>query len=223
MRPVKPTTAFTGFEQASWGQLELREILGTYEYLHDHFGPLPDTVRLRGLWALALNAGWVVPHENVCWLSERCTDLAVDAQGRLHSGFGPALSFADGWKYYSWKGVAIPDWVVEKRAALTVQAIDRVLDPIVRRCMIEIMTPERYVTEGGARCIATDTVGKLWQSRWGLDIWNVVEVVNGTPEPDGTTRRYYLQVPPEVGTPIEAVAWTYGLNTERYATLKLRT
>jgi hypothetical protein len=89
--------------------------------------------------------------------------------------------------------------------------------------MIEIMTPERYVREGGAQCIVTDAVGKLWQSRWGFDTWNAVEVINGTPEPDGTNRRYYLQVPSEVRTPIEAVAWTYGLNAERYATLKLRT
>jgi hypothetical protein len=43
-----------------------------------------------------------------------------------------------------------------------------------------------------------------------------VEVVNGTPEPDGTHKRYFLQVPPTVRTPREGVAWTYGLSERQY-------
>ena len=35
-------------------------------------------------------------------------------------------------------------------------------------------------------------------------------------EPDGTHKRYFLQVPPTVRTPREAVAWTYGLSERQY-------
>ncbi|MBI4094060.1 hypothetical protein HY417_03790 [Candidatus Kaiserbacteria bacterium] len=57
----------------------------------------------------------------------------------------------------------------------------------------------------------------------------VVEVVNGTAEPDGTYRHYFLRVPIEGddGKPItsarDAVAWTYGLTGEQYARLTVRT
>jgi hypothetical protein len=214
---------YVPFDVASWGETEFRQLLGTYEYLDTWVGPLRETVPLRGLWSIALNAGWVVAHERVCWLSERCLDLGIDAQGRLHSATGPALRFADGWTYYAWKGIPVPDWFIEDAASITRARISRMHDPVLRRCMIEIMTPERYVATGGAACVATDGAGRLWQCRWGLDTWNVVEVVNGTAEPDGTKKKYYLQVPPGIRTPTEAVAWTYGINAERYGQLKLRT
>jgi len=41
-------------------------------------------------------------------------------------------------------------------------------------------------------------------------------VVNGTPDPDGSHRRYFLRVPPNVRTAHEAVAWTYGLTAREY-------
>ena len=45
----------------------------------------------------------------------------------------------------------------------------------------------------------------------------VVEVVNATPEPDGSYRRYFLRVPPQVRTAREAVAWTFGFeDAERF-------
>jgi hypothetical protein len=41
-------------------------------------------------------------------------------------------------------------------------------------------------------------------------------VINGTPEPDGTLKHYFLQVPANMRSPREAVAWTYGLPEQRY-------
>ena len=72
---------------------------------------------------------------------------------------------------------------------------------------------------------ADDRAGTLWRKQWGdwWNAWAAVEVVNGTPEPDGTMKHYFLQVPPEIRTPTEAVAWTYGMSAERYATLDRRT
>lgn len=43
-----------------------------------------------------------------------------------------------------------------------------------------------------------------------------VKVVNGTPEPDGSFKDYYLSVPPDMETAKEAVAWTYGLHPDDY-------
>ena len=61
--------------------------------------------------------------------------------------------------------------------------------------MIEILTPERFIAQGGAYRIAQDETGVLWRQRWRWEAWAAVEVINGTPEPDGTHKRYFLQVP----------------------------
>src|SRR5690606_37368762 len=45
----------------------------------------------------------------------------------------------------------------------------------------------------------------------------MVELVNSTPEPDGTRKPYLLRVPPTVRTVREAVAWTFGLQAHEYA------
>lgn len=71
---------------------------------------------------------------------------------------------------------------------------------------------------------ASDRIGILWRRESSaVHAWAAVEVVNGTPEPDGSRKHYFLQVPPNLTTPTEAVAWTYGLTAGRYAALALRT
>ena len=68
--------------------------LGVYEYLHDVLAWQEPTQPMRGLWKIAKSAGWFVPHEHVCWISERPRILRTDARGRLHCPDGPALQFA---------------------------------------------------------------------------------------------------------------------------------
>jgi hypothetical protein len=53
--------------------------------------------------------------------------------------------------------------------------------------------------------------------------WTAVKVTNGTTEPDGSCKRYFLRVPSAMRTAREGVAWTYGLTPEQYAGLELRT
>jgi hypothetical protein len=48
-------------------------------------------------------------------------------------------------------------------------------------------------------------------------------VINATAEADGTHKHYFLQVPPELRTPREAVAWTYGMQARTYSKLVTRT
>jgi hypothetical protein len=71
---------------------------------------------------------------------------------------------------------------------------------------------------------AEDETGILWRKTWlASDAWAAVEVINATPEPDGTRKHYFLQVPPNLRTAREAVAWTYGIAPERYDRLVMRT
>jgi len=90
--------------------------------------------------------------------------------------------------------------------------------------MIEIVTPQRYVALGGARRVAEDETGILWRRTWlGSDAWSAVEVINATPEPDGSHRHFFLQVPANLRTARDAVAWTYGMRGDAYANLVQRT
>lgn len=43
-----------------------------------------------------------------------------------------------------------------------------------------------------------------------------VKVINGTVENNGTRREYYKEVPPDMDTAKEAVAWTYGMHPDNY-------
>lgn len=216
------------FRDSSWSLVDALDYnLPAYRFLGGCVPGLEQhTRRLEPLWTLSTSAGWVLPHERVCWLSELPVALSTDAIGRLHSGKEAALRFADGWGVYAWKGITVPEWIVTRPDLLTVRAIDRQPNPWVRRCMIEMMTPERYISLGGATCVSRDATGKLWRRQWwgpGDDAWAAVEVVNGSAEPDGSYKRYYLQVPANVRTAREAVAWTYGLTEMQYADLVVRT
>ena len=215
------------FRDCSWSLIDaLDHHLPAYRYLGDAAGLARDTRHVEALWTLSATTGWIIPHARICWLSDLPVQIATDPTGRLHNGIGAALKYADGASVYAWKGIAVPDWIIERRDLLTVRAIDRQTNPWVRRCMVEVLTPERYIAMGGATCVNRDATGKLWRRQWwgpGDDTWVAVEVINGSPEPDGTFKRYYLQVPPTVRTAREAVAWTYGLTDSQYANLVTRT
>jgi len=198
--------------------------LGPLEYARAVLGLKAETAELTGLMQVAANAGWVQPHERTCWLSERPCLLHGDAQGRLHDAAGPALRFPDGSSAYAWRGVEVPRRLIAQKEAITLGAIDAESNVQIRRCMIEIMTPQLYIARGGARKVAEDETGVLWRKIWlNYDIWAAVEVINATPEPDGSHKHYFLQVPPTIETAREAVAWTYGMRPEEYSQLVART
>lgn len=211
------------FGESSVGQHDL-DWVGAYVFLREIFALRDETAQLFGLKLLASAAGWFLPCERVCWLSERHDCLLYDERGRLHCSDGPALSYPDGWSVHAWKGVIVPPALIEESGSITVRCIDRETDIHIRRCMIEILTPQRYIAEGGAVVASIDECGTLWHRRWANgDAWSAVEVINGTRRPDGSAARYFLQVPVACATPREAVAWTYGMNERQYARLVVRT
>ncbi|HJZ29511.1 MAG TPA: hypothetical protein VKF35_00300 [Hyphomicrobiaceae bacterium] len=210
-----------GFPAASFG-FQATSALGVLEYFHDVCGLRRQTSALNGLWQIAKNAAWILPNERSCWLSERPTTIRTDINGRLHAPDGAALVYQDGWSVYAWKGVLVPSWIIDRPERVNIRAIAANHDPQIRRCMIDIMTPQRFIAEGGAYRVSQDETGILWRQRWRWEAWAAVEVVNGTAEPDGTHKHYFLQVPPTVRSAREAVAWTYGLTEQRYRP-KMRT
>lgn len=177
--------------------------------------------RLDGLAEVARHAGWWWPYERVVVISERPEALHRDEAGRLDRGDGPALAYRDGFALHAWRGMPVPAEFLAELNSLTPERIREEENAELRRVMLEFYGYDRYLTEAGAEPVHRDETGVLWRIALdGDEDVVMVEVVNSTPEPDGTHRTYWLRVPPATRTAKEGVAWTFGLQEEVYAPLR---
>ncbi|MFD8963689.1 DUF6745 domain-containing protein [Streptomyces sp. NPDC059568] len=177
--------------------------------------------RLEGLAEVALHAGWWWPYERAVVICERPSELHRDEAGRLDRGDGPALAFPDGFALYAWRGMPVPAEFLGELASLTPERIRNEANAELRRVMLEHYGYDRYLNESGAQPVHRDESGVLWR----ISLENdediaMVEVVNSTPEPDGTHRTYWLRVPPTTRTAKQGVAWTFGLEPEEYEPMR---
>ncbi|MFB7253487.1 DUF6745 domain-containing protein [Streptomyces nojiriensis] len=176
---------------------------------------------LHGLGVLARSAGWWWPYERLAVLCERPVELHRDEAGRLDRGDGPALAFPDGFALHAWRGMPVPAEFLAGLATLTPERIREEENAELRRVMLEFYGYDRYLRESGADPVHRDETGILWRIPMPDDeVVVMVEVVNSTPEPDGTSRTYWLRVPPTTRTARQGVAWTFGLGPEAYAPLR---
>ncbi|GAB2702095.1 hypothetical protein GCM10010442_20290 [Kitasatospora kifunensis] len=176
---------------------------------------------LAGLAQVARAAGWWWPYEEVVLLTERPTELHRDEAGRLDRADGPALAYPDGFALHVWRGMPVPADFLAGLAGLTLDRIQAEENAELRRVMLEHYGYDRYLTDTGAEPLHRDETGVLWRIQLPDDEPVVmVEVVNSTPEPDGTSRTYWLRVPPRTRTARAGVAWTFGVPEEEYQPLR---
>ena len=153
---------------------------------------------------------WWWPMNGVCILTERHTLLTVDDRGRLHNESGPAAMYADGWALFAWHGLTIPrelDYVIHSPQQITVADIEQQANSELRRVMIDRYGAARFVADSGAIVvheIAADhplqglrTARLLRKEVPDDEPLIYVDLLNSTPEPDGSTKRYMLRVDPE--------------------------
>jgi hypothetical protein len=81
-------------------------------------------------------------------LVRRPTVLARDTAGRLHSEQGKCLEYGDGWGFYAWHGVRVPERVILAPEQLTSADWSEAEDVEVQRVIQERMG-ERFVTALG--------------------------------------------------------------------------
>lgn len=175
---------------------------------------------LEGPAAVAREAGWWWPYENLAVISERPTTLHRDEAGRLDRADGPAVGYADDFALYAWRGMPVPGEFLAELAALTPDRIRAEENAELRRVMLEFYGYDRYLSESGAEPVQRDETGILWRIPLADDEDVVmVEVLNSTPEPDGTSRTYWLRVPPATRTAREGVSWTFGVTEADYEPL----
>lgn len=213
-----------------WGQQEAFW-LALYTFCRDlgvHYPAAADR-HLRLHESLARSAMWWWPYDQLCIVCDRPELVRIGERGQLHAETGPAVRFRDGWSIYAVRGIRIPADVIEQPQAITVERIDRERNQEIRRVMIQryrlgepLSGAAAFIRDtGGERLDHEEGIGTLWRrERRGDTPIVMVEVINGTPGPDGRFRHYWLRVPPTIRTAREAVAWTYGLRPEEYRPAK---
>jgi hypothetical protein len=197
-------------------------------------GP-PANDRFTALTAAMDSVGWWWPMREAVVLTERPTEVHLESiagRARLHCESGPAVGYADGYGLWAWHGVRVPRDLVD--TGWDAGRILREPNVEVRRCAIERMGWDEFVIAAGLQQVG-GTVPDPGNPGNHLSLFDVPERIygevgvrvllctNGTPERDGTIRRFGLTVPAEIGDPLEAAGWGYGLTAEEYSRAERRT
>jgi len=196
----------------------LRDVVGWDDPVLENFA-LDETI--------AKSCGFVWWAEEVCAISDRPLRIARDNGGRLHHESEKALEYRDGWGLYSWHGYRIPDdyeWIITDKERITPKKIEHETNAELRRIMLEIYGYDKYLAKRKAKVISEDVnhgqPRRLLEFELAGETIRVVEVINGTKEPDGTFRKFILGCIRRDGrypdTPSEAIAWSYGINPKKY-------
>ena len=175
-------------------------------------------VGVEGIEELVTNTSWFAFRTKVAIVLEHPTELHTDPSGELHNAGGPAVRFSDGWVAYALEGVVVPAEAIEHPESFDPRAALQHENLEVRRVLLRHLGWDRVVRGSGLTPQAEDDNGRLWRLPVpDADPVLLLEVENATPEPDGSRRRYFVRVPPDMSTPREATAWTFGLSELEYA------
>jgi hypothetical protein len=183
--------------------------LACYRFFDAYLAP-------NALHALAhfneLVSGYWLGNE-VALIVRRPKGLTRDAQGRLHHATGTCMEYHDGWGFYAWHGVSVPEKIIVEPEALTREDFLSEENIEVRRAMMECMG-DRFVPNMGGYVIDEGPRGQLYQVDLAGDPERVARYV--CVQDASTPRQYFLRVPPRIKTAAEAVAWSFGLSGEDY-------
>jgi hypothetical protein len=184
---------------------------------------------------LARSCGWWEPYERHCFITERPAAVRAEAPRawdrlRLHCPDGPAITYRDGWSVYAWHGTRVPASLVED--GWDAGAIMAERNAEIRRCAIEKLGWDQFEQHLIPVASAPDP-GNPGQALTLYDLPAAIRDTypgpvrlllcsNGTPEADGTRRRFALQVPPHHTDPVVAAAELYGWTRRQYARLARR-
>jgi hypothetical protein len=145
--------------------------------------------------------------------------MRLDERRRLHDWDGnPAVRWPDSTGLWFWRGVLMTEGAGRRPDRITGRRILSWANVERRRVAVERMGLEAFLRSVEADAVQQDDYGRLWRTAASIDgePYVAVEVVNSTAEPDGSYRRYFLRVPPQIRSARAAVAWTFGIDTRDY-------
>ena len=195
-----------------------------YSSWADYFNEVCAVTINRDFLEMTESAGFYWTFDGICFVSERPAQIHRDQAGRLHCETAPAIAYSGtGWGLYCWHGFTVPPshyWILDDKNKLSPDVIDAEPNAELRRVMLEVYGFERYFSERKAKMLAKDADGnglarRLLSAEVGGETIRVVEVLNGSLEPDGSRRKFLLGAMPGE-TPHEAIAASYGIAPQHY-------
>jgi hypothetical protein len=125
---------------------------------------------------------------------------------------------------YAWHGYRLPqshEWIIREPERLTVAGAMSEPNAELRRIMLEKLGWDRVISESRATVLDEDTnhrqPRRLLEIDAGGERLRVMHVVNGSLEPDGSRREFFLGAMNDANTAHEAVAMSYGRAPRSYA------
>ena len=171
---------------------------------------LPIFDRLHHYESAMTHGGYRFTNKRFWVVSDRPTTIGRDTENRPHCDDGPQLAWRDGFKTHYWHGIKVTRQIIEAPETLTVAQIQSETNAEVRRVMLTRFGESRYIQEIGAMPVHEDEFGALYRVPVQDDeSVEMVRVLNSTPEPDGSTKTYWLRCEPGSKTAQEAVASTW--------------
>lgn len=193
----------------------------------------------RGFIELSEHCGLFWIADGLCFAAERPNHIKRDPADLLHSAEGPSIQFRSGWSWWHWHGSEINQEIIDAPERITIEAIEGMSARHLRRAMIERYRwgdethgIPAFLRDAGAIRLDHDAAfGTLWRRALaGDEPLTIIEVVNRTPEPDGSYKHHFLRVdpqlrpilpdggigPPQSLTARNAVASTFGLTGTEY-------
>ena len=178
---------------------------------------------MEGLIEISKACGWFwgLQHEDghtEVVASERPLVIKLDERQRLHRPDGPAIAYPDGLACYQWHGIEVPEDILLKPELITPKRIQAEQNQEIRRVLMARYGVGRYFKDIDAKVVhevgasdnsaeTGDRGGKLYKHKIHDEEFAVVELLNSTPEPDGSAKPYWISVPPTVQTVQAARAW----------------
>jgi hypothetical protein len=166
------------------------------------------------------------PNKRFCVVCDKPTRVLLNNNRQAHSTEKPAIRYSDGWSIAAVGGIPVPLRFFKDRDLLTPKVIQRTPNVETKRALIELYGYERYLHDTDAHLVDqnTDQDGReqnLWSFGVTMNVGiNLLEVFNSTPEPDGTFKKYFLQVPSTIHHIHTALNWM--LDDRHDLNLKMR-
>jgi hypothetical protein len=105
----------------------------------DYFNEVLSISIDRNYLDLCENSGFYWLLDDICFASERPSQIKLDDRGQLHSETGMSISYPSGWGLFHWHGVAVPkEWILDKKS-ITPDVALKWGNTEQRRCACEIV------------------------------------------------------------------------------------
>ena len=150
------------------------------------------------------HCGFIFTFEKICVVCDRPRHLRFDSENRLHAEAEPAIEFADGWNFYFYHGVRLPEQYGQLHPNLwKAEWLLSEDNAEVRRVLIEAIGYDRIIQELDAQQIDS------WQE------YELLTIDNADVEPifllkmtcPSTGFIHALRVPPYLTSAREAISW----------------